>query len=204
MSPAMQTAGVWETAIFWLHSSVRTNHFKPLVSPMHVALQDPRTGEIRSVKIGWSWTLYFFASFFGIPLFRRKLHMWGAIMLVSGGFWFSRAIYHSNDPYEGVGLLMFLASQGVHIYLAAKGNELTAKNLLLEGWVFVKPESLEAIEAKRRWGIQGPTGSTQVPSSTPAPSGAGLKTCPYCAEDIQMAAIKCKHCGSDLNHEQIV
>ncbi|OFV89824.1 MAG: hypothetical protein A3H95_06355 [Acidobacteria bacterium RIFCSPLOWO2_02_FULL_64_15] len=29
--------------------------------------------------------------------------------------------------------------------------------------------------------------------------GGGMKTCPFCAEDVQEAAIVCKHCGRDLN-----
>ncbi len=34
--------------------------------------------------------------------------------------------------------------------------------------------------------------------SNEATSSAAIKKCPYCAEEILLEAIKCKHCGSDI------
>lgn len=36
--------------------------------------------------------------------------------------------------------------------------------------------------------------------TTPVLSGS-LRRCPYCAEDIQRAAVVCKHCGRDVQKE---
>lgn len=41
----------------------------------------------------------------------------------------------------------------------------------------------------------GPSGET-IPGVTPRPSET--RPCPFCAEDIKVAAIVCKHCGRDL------
>lgn len=120
---------------------------------MNVAMKNPKTGEIKEVKVGWSWTLFLFSGFFGLPLFLRKLHVWGGVFLA---LWainmiVPRILPSDEGAFFAIGL--FFICFGLQIFLAIKGNEMTAKNYLENGWTFVEPDSELTKMGKMRWGI---------------------------------------------------
>lgn len=96
---------------------------------MFVKMSNPSTGESKTIDIGFSWTLLFFSGVMGIPLFLRKLHVWGTVMLI---IW---AVVNLLLPFS-MSVLILPIWMGLTIYLGAVGNKLTAINYLKLGWVF--------------------------------------------------------------------
>lgn len=121
---------------------------------MKVAMTNPKTGEVKEVKVGWSWILFLFSGFFGLPLFLRKLHVWGGIFLI---LWIvyiiAPSIMQNEEEALGLMILLNLVFLGLQIWLGIKGNEMTAKNYLELGWNFINPDSDEVKFAKGKWGI---------------------------------------------------
>ena len=115
---------------------------------MKVAMKNPKTGEIKEVKVGWSWTLFFFSGFLGFPLFLRRLYMWGSVFLV---LWVVNLVFTMISPE--MFLVLQLVIIGLIIWIAIKGNEMTAKNYLENGWTFTAPDSDVVKYAKGKWGI---------------------------------------------------
>lgn len=112
---------------------------------MRVKIKNIKSGELREIKVGFSWTLLVFSGFLGLPLFLRGLHALGAIFLV---LWVLALV-------AGGELLLLLAMTqlGLILWLGFKGNEMTAKKYLSDNWIFSDPDSDEATYARQKWGL---------------------------------------------------
>lgn len=121
---------------------------------MRVTFKNPKTGELKEVKVGFSWVLFLFSPFLGFPLFLRRLNIWGGVFLL---LWFVNIIaqYMISDPVAAslLVLILFIIIFALSIWVGIKGNEMTAKNYLETGWVFADEKSDAVRFAKGKWGI---------------------------------------------------
>ena len=92
----------------------------------------------------------------------RKLNFWGGIFLA---FWllnsFLQISMRRTSNADGIAVLLFLVILGLTIWIAIKGNEMTAKNYLKLGWKFAEPNSEATRFGKLKWGIDGNSSNNQ-------------------------------------------
>ena len=131
-----------------------------------VWFKNPRTGEHKKLKVGFSWTCFFFWAIFGIPLFVRKLNTWGAVgvgyMLIHYALF---ALLPAALMYLGV------IGLGMSVYLGRKANEMAARNYLMMGWEFTEPDGPGTAEAVARWGLPAPNAQQPQSQQQPPPQG---------------------------------
>lgn len=119
-----------------------------------VGFKNPKTGEVKHVKCGFSWTLFFWAGLLGLPLFLRKLNTLAIIVLVLWAMSLLVGPFGMNSKVLQV--IMICTSMGFQIWLGYKGNELTAKNYLEHDWIIAEPNSEFTKIALRQWGLSLP------------------------------------------------
>lgn len=100
-------------------------------------------------------------------------------------------------PFVTIPALYLLPTFEAHLREHPNFGAISIVNVLL-GWTVIG-WVVAVVWAYKKPEIAAPGGETQ-PAPTPAPTQPerALKACPFCAEDVLAAAIKCKHCGSDL------
>jgi hypothetical protein len=64
---------------------------------MSILLRNRSSGETKEVKIGFSWILFLFAGCLGVPLFLRRLYVWGGVFLA---LWIVYAVVPAMLPQE--------------------------------------------------------------------------------------------------------
>jgi len=115
----------------------------------NILFKNPDTGETKAVKVGWSWTLFLFSNWLGVPLFIRRLNGLGILFAC---LWLMHTIAHSAHSF-GLELILFFVSASAAIWIGVEGNKMTAKNYLTRGWKFADPDSDVTRSAKMLWGM---------------------------------------------------
>jgi hypothetical protein len=86
----------------------------------------------------------------------RRLYVWGAVFLALWIVDVLVVVIASPEEGSAIALSINLIFFGLQIWLGIKGNELTAKNLLENGWEFTDSASDAVRFARLKWGLTNP------------------------------------------------
>ena len=124
--------------------------------PPAIRLKQKQSGKEKRISTGFAWDLFLCAGLFGVPLFWRRLHAWGAVILalwcvdlVIGRLPISEATAHSAEAG------LFVAFLLLQLFLGFMGNRLTARAFLAHGWTLDQASDLGTKRVIERWKLAG-------------------------------------------------
>lgn len=113
-----------------------------------IPFKKTKSGEIKRVKLGISWTTFFF-NYLGIVFFLRGVWSWGVISLIINAIYALVALsLESTESHMVAYVAVF-----INTWIAVKSNEWTAKFYLNHGYEAYEPESDETRLAYSVWSL---------------------------------------------------
>jgi len=122
---------------------------------MQIALRNGLTGQIKLIKLGWSWTLFLFGSLYGIPLFIRRVPDLGITAAIISG---AAMLLHDYGAQPLTDLIAGVIVLGLATWLGSNGNRLTGVRYLERGWFFAEPDSELTKMARGAWKLDDTAG----------------------------------------------
>ncbi len=121
---------------------------------VRLGLKPPGGGRTKWIRDGFAWDLFVLSPLLGLPLFWRKLHAWGAIVLAILLAWLvvDRFLAGPIEIFAGIGFagVFFL----LDLFLGWRGNGLTARAYLRHGWTVDHPDYAATRKLMARWKLE--------------------------------------------------
>lgn len=151
--------------------------------------KNPANGHIETRSMPALWTLLFGGLYF------IAVGVWGPLII-----WFILAVFLFAAMGAPATMLMLV----VNVVYALLSPGLVRSSYLRKGWIEVTGNDTVSAKAASNPYLQPyspnapaePVTVTEVNAPASQEVLATTRRCPFCAEDIRVEAIKCKHCGS--------
>lgn len=105
---------------------------------MNIKIKNKQSDEIKEIKVGFSWPLAFFGA---LGFYYRGLYKVSATLMIL------TLILEILLGLKGLMIGVYI----VGIIMAIKGNEITTKYYLQNGWEYLEPDSDAVKKVKEKW-----------------------------------------------------